>query len=91
MTPLTIEILLHCYYSPEVHPRRDAPAVAEAFLLLLQSGLIERCPDETSDDRCRTTARGVAHVAQLCCLAWPTAGWVGADGKLICDASGRPA
>ena len=29
LSPCDIEVLLHCYYSPEVHPRENAQHVDE--------------------------------------------------------------
>ncbi len=67
MTPNDIEILLHCYYSPEPHPRFNAPAVEEGLQMLLNLELIERF----SGDIFVTTERGKSHIRQLCDLPFP--------------------
>lgn len=41
-TPSNLEVLIHCYVSPEPHPRRDAPAVKEALYYLHANGLIDQ-------------------------------------------------
>jgi len=79
MTPNDIEVLLHCYYSPEPHPRVDSTAVLESLRSMKQNGLIE--PRDT--DVYHTTDRGAAHVKQLCSLAWPVQVWVNDKGEVI--------
>jgi len=82
-TPNHIEVLLHCHVSPRKHPGFNAPAVREALEELRDSGLIH--PEEANplSGIYHTTAKGDAHVRQLCNLALPKQAWVGADGKLI--------
>ena len=79
MTPNDIEVLLHCHTSPAIHTRGDAPAVKEAIRSLEANGLIERRDQEWY----HTTARGQAHVEQLCSLGWPTLAWIGANGGVV--------
>ena len=81
MTPNAIEILIHCYCTPEPHPRQHAPAVAEELEHMELNGLIEKIDDRTN--AYRTTERGNAHIQQLCQLAWPVKAWIGSDGKII--------
>ena len=87
-SPCNIEVLLHCYYSPEVHPREDAASVISSYKLLELRGLIEpQCfmdeADTTNLNKYRTTERGRAHVQQLCNLPLPSSAWVDSNGKLI--------
>jgi len=80
MTPSEIEILLHCHVCPLPHPRVDAPAVAGALRDMLIHGLIEGYDNRGGY---RTTARGRAHIEQLCSTPWPTQAWVNVQGELI--------
>ena len=80
MSPSNIEFLLHCHYSPRRHDRIDSPAIQEAIKEFLESDLIEYDDDP---EIFRTTARGKAHVSQLCELPLPTAKWVSFTGEVI--------
>lgn len=87
-SPCNIGVLLHCYYSPEVHPREDAPAVQLSYKLLELCGLIElQCfmaeADTTNLNKYKTTERGRAHIKQICTLPLPSSDWVDSNGKLI--------
>lgn len=83
-SPCNIEVLLHCYYSPEVHPRENAPAVQSSYELLELCGLIEPVYNEvTITNKYRTTERGRAHIQQLCTLPLPSSAWVDFNGKPI--------
>lgn len=87
-SPCNIEVLLHCYCSPEAHPREDAPAVKLSYRLLEKCGLIEGQVFKVDDDvstrnKYKTTERGRAHVKQLCTLPLPSSAWVNENGKLI--------
>ena len=81
LTPSTIEVLIHCYVSPVPHPRITAPAVVEGLEELHMLGLIEPSKVEGAYV---TTARGVAHIEQVCRLTLPIQAWIGADGEVIC-------
>lgn len=41
-TANNLEVLIHCYVSPVIHPRFDAPAVQDALRELQQNDLIYR-------------------------------------------------
>lgn len=41
-TANNLEVLIHCYVSPEIHPRFTAPAVQAAIQELKEAGLIYR-------------------------------------------------
>ncbi len=67
MTPLEIEILLHCHRSSGTAPSNaDSPAVLDAIEFFLNDSLIEGCKDYYS-----TTERGTAFVRVLCSVALP--------------------
>jgi|688.fasta_scaffold265311_2 hypothetical protein len=87
-SPAVIEILLHCYYSPEIHPRIDSPCVKSGLDVLVLCGLIEPqvyMPgiDTTNLSTHRTTERGVAHIKQLCSLPLPKQVWADQNGRVI--------
>lgn len=87
-SPCNIEVLLHCHYSPEAHPREDAPAVQSSYKLLEECGLIEEQVfrvdvDVSTKNKYKTTERGRAHIKQLCTLPLPNSAWVNENGKLI--------
>ena len=87
-SPCDIEVLLHCYYSPEIHPRVDTPAVQSSYGNLILCGLIvPQCfmvgADTTNLNGYETTERGRAHVKQLCSLPLPSSAWVDGNGKVI--------
>lgn len=70
MTPLEIEVLLHCYLSPKPHPRADAPAVQATLAKFIDNGLIEvRTAPEY--DYYVTTEKGDKLIYRLCSVPWP--------------------
>ena len=80
MTPVAIELLLKCYYSPAPLEGLEYPAQREVVENFIADGLI--VPGKESN--CYTvTDRGNAHVYQLCNLPYPVAVWMGGDGKPI--------
>ena len=78
MTPLEIEVLLHCHTCPTPHPRANAPAVVEALNWFEFERIIE--PHE---DYYYTTSRGKALVAVLRSVPLPQQQWVDQYGKVI--------
>ena len=82
MTPNDIEILIHCHVCPAPHPRLNAPAVQGAINMLLANQLIEQDGDKQFN-RWRTTARGAAHIAQLCAIPFPDQAWIDVCGNVI--------
>lgn len=42
-SPLVLEFLLHCYYSPSPHPRIGTPIYIEAKEYLLSNEMVEPC------------------------------------------------
>jgi hypothetical protein len=80
MTPISIEILLKCYYSPEPLEFIDSTVTQEIVREFMDDGLIE-LGDESG---CfKATEKGRAHVEQLCNLPYPVAVWIGGNGKPI--------
>jgi hypothetical protein len=73
ITPLLIEILLHCHYSPEPHPRVHVSAIAEALAAFMREGMIE--PREVRGCY-QTTERGAAWVEMLCATPFPVQAWI---------------
>lgn len=63
---INLEVLMHCHYSPTVHPRIEAPAVKEALRYLSIAGLIEQ------DDRAYTTTdKGKFYLSHILSIPFP--------------------
>jgi hypothetical protein len=77
-TPNNIEVLIHCHVTPLPHPRRNAPAVANALRLLRDLGAIEATEDGET-----TTALGRAWVEALCRVQMPRAVFVDGNGEVL--------
>lgn len=54
MTPSDLEVLIHCYVSPNPHPRLEAPAVQDSIRDFLMADVIYQVTESTY----RTTKRG---------------------------------
>lgn len=67
--PSDLEVLLHCHYSGEVHPRIDAPAVSEGLMRLLNASMIE--PDTEHPRQFNTTGRGKWFIQHLLSIPFP--------------------
>ena len=80
MTPLSIDILMRCYWSPEPIEDLDYPSQQEVIRDFLADGMIEATGEV---GRFTVTEKGRAHVEQLCNLPYPVAVWMGGDGKPI--------
>ncbi len=78
-TPNNIEVLLHCYVSPNPHPRVRAASVQESLNAFLEIGAIEPSGGETY----RTTPLGDAWVKALCNVPIPRAAFVDESGKIL--------
>jgi len=79
MTPNDIEFLIHCHVSPIVHERIESNAIQETIEYFLEAGLIQY-----HDNRIYfTTAKGAAHLKQLCNLPLPKQVFVDYEGKEI--------
>ena len=80
MTPSDIEVLIHYHVCPEPHPRIEFQAIKESVAFFIKIGLLAY-----TDGYYTTTAKGAAHIRQICNLELPTQAWVGANGKIIED------
>lgn len=69
--PIYIEVILHCYYSPEPIPREEAPAVQDAIAGFLRAGMIEQVDPGRYGSKYRMTARGKAWVEMICATPYP--------------------
>ncbi len=78
MTPLELEVLIHCYYSPELHPRFTAPSVEAAYESHIKAELIKPVKEYFT-----ATEKGKAHIAQILALPLPKTGWVDKHGEII--------
>lgn len=73
-SPSNLELLLHCYYSPEVHPRFHAPAIQEGIRYLRAVGMIE--PDLPIGTKVfNATDKGVAFIQHLMTVPFPVQKW----------------
>ena len=77
MTPNDIEILIHCYVSPSIHPRYESNKTV--FGGFIADGLIV----DKGDGIYQTTEKGACHVEQLCNLPLPVKEFIGYNGKVI--------
>lgn len=67
--PSTLEVMLHCYYSPTPVPNADTQSVRCALSVLRLEGMIETDPDDVEVNR--ATERGQAWVEMICCTPYP--------------------
>lgn len=63
LTPNDLEVLLHCYYSPERHPRHHATAVLGAIEMWIHHGCIE--VDGKRTQCYNVTSRGTKFIEML--------------------------
>lgn len=66
-TPNNLDVLMHCFVTAEPHPRRDAPAVIEAFRYLRDEGLISIKHGEQP----RVTEKGNFYIEHLLAQPFP--------------------
>ena len=81
-SPSDLEVLLHCNYSPEPHPRQAANAVQSALHKFLENGLIECAITKGAYN---TTARGKAYIQMLCTTPYPEQCWVNPLTKAVIE------
>lgn len=80
--PSSIEVIMHFYYSPEPHPRRNAPAVIAAIRDFLNEGLIVQSLWDKNLYSC--TERGRMWVEMICATPYPQQVYVDPrDGKTV--------
>jgi hypothetical protein len=65
-SPSNLELLLHCYYSPEPHPRYHAPAIQEGLKHLLDHKMISG-----DGNIFHTTPKGEAFIKHLMTIPFP--------------------
>ena len=82
MSPSDIEILIHYYVSPSVHPRIEAPAVKESVYRFVVNEVLEE-EFGTGIEHYNITEKGKALITLLCRTELPTSRWVDSDGKVI--------
>lgn len=80
LTPNDIDVLIHCRTTPEPHPYLHTPAGQESHRKLERNGVIYF---DTKAGWFRTTAKGDAHVRQICALPFPTTAFIDAAGNVI--------
>lgn len=73
MTPCDLEVLIHCYVSPIVHPHITAPAVQNAIAQFLDDGII--VPDG-SEGGFSPTAKGKAWLKMILATPQPEQKWI---------------
>lgn len=74
-SPLEIELLFHCYVSPERFPRIGAPAVVEALLRFKVDGILQnRGPD--TDLLFEVTEKGKAWIEMILSTPYPVSVWM---------------
>ena len=78
MTPIEIEVLLRCA-TPFI--RMDIPSDEPAIISLVEQGLVVLGNEITSTYI--TSAKGDAHIRQMCSLALPVPVWGDTDGNII--------
>ncbi len=82
-SPSNLELLLHCYYSPEPHPRINFPAIQEGISFLHRHGMI-RVASYDPDQRCEiwdATEKGIAYIDHLMTVPFPEQLWIVPDPK----------
>ena len=73
MSPNDLEVLIHCYVSPNVHPRTGAPAVDEAIHKFLKDGIF--CTTEEKYVY-RVSSKGQAWLNMILSTPYPQERWV---------------
>lgn len=65
-TPNNLEILMHFYVSPSIHPRYDAPAVREGVQYLIDHGMLFE-----GELYCTVTPKGEFFIKHLMDIPFP--------------------
>lgn len=71
MTPSDVEVLMHCHFMCDPHPRMHAPAVRDAIAKFLRAGIVELCDVRAESARYRTTELGKQLVDAICATPVP--------------------
>jgi hypothetical protein len=67
-----LELLLHCHYSPDPHPRLHAPSIQEGIEHLLAHGMIDHT---TVSQVYKTTEKGKYYIEWLLHVPFPRGVW----------------
>ena len=78
-TPNDIDVMLHYYASPTIHPRADAPAVREATEMFVREGLLE--PE--GSHHYNATDKGAAWISMLLRVPFPRVAWADDSGAEV--------
>lgn len=77
LTPVQLEVALHYYYSPELHPQYDeSMAFAEAHIVLVDHGLIQCINKAPGHVEYRGTTRLAAYIEHILQRPLPVQKWV---------------
>lgn len=68
LTPCQLEVLMHYYVSGHDHPRKEAPAVAEAITMFMQEGMLKFANDGV---HITTTDKGSFWLEHLLSIPFP--------------------
>lgn len=81
LTPLELEVLLHCYYRPERHPELDhSQAVSNAFYRFAAEGIIRA---HIEHDHYVLTGKGRAWVQMILSTPQPRQAWIDQHGRVV--------
>jgi len=83
VTPLEVEVLLHCYCCPDPHPKSDVPSVRDILDEWVALEVLWMPPSNGKPSVPRTTDLGEAWVRAICAVPIPRVAYVTADGKVI--------
>lgn len=72
--PSNLELLLHCYYTNEVHPRFDAPAIQAGIQELRNADMIKR--SDTYKLVYEVTPKAEAYIKYLMKVPFPEQHWI---------------
>jgi len=76
MTPNDLEILIHCYVSPEEHPRINAPAVMESIGKFVDDDILEERITDGDKMLFKVTEKGVAFLRMILSTPYPIKVWI---------------
>jgi len=85
MTPLHINILLHCYTRTAEIEHQNTAVIAEVITCFLNNNLIELADSDpiVGEKIYHTTAKGYAYVQLLCKVQMPNLVYVDENGEEI--------
>lgn len=72
LSPLDINVLLHCHSCPSKYPQHEAPAVKSSLAMLIHAGMISKQPGK---DYYNTTPKGEVFIEALCNTPEPVQTW----------------